>query len=174
MSYNTSKGVIKRSQAYLDAMLEARRTHSWPADHPFQLAYKIREAMYAVQKYSEYARYHDLREFFRIRPGTGWVEAQYIGPPIGGITTYTPQSMQVSEATDIRHVVGACIKFGVKADELVFPNAQLNVEDLKMLYKWSHKEEHGPIWHIIFHDPGVTMTRRHGVDKLFIWTPEEV
>lgn len=171
MPYNTSRAVVTRNKRFLDDMLEGKRTLTWPAENPEQMARKIREALAAVMKYPDLQRYHDLKAFYRLRPGLAWVEAEYIGPPAGS-DTYTPRSMQIPEATTYQHVVGACIKFGAKADELVFPNVHASDKELLALYEWGRSEEHVE-WKLIFHDPGVTMTRRRQVDKLFLWRPPD-
>jgi len=96
----------------------------------------------------------------------GWVEAEYLGTELSAIPAPT---LTVTEATQLMEVVGACIKFGVKSDEIYFPEARLSQQDLKMLLAWGQADG----WRLIWHDDrGVTVTRRRDVDETFLWKPE--
>lgn len=171
MPYNTSKAVVNRSKAYLDAMLAGRKTLTWPTDKPQKLAYRIREVLYAVRKHAEYEAYHDLPDFYRIRVRQGYVEAEYLGPELNATTPYIPTTMDIPQVEEVHGVVGACIKFGSKSDEIHFPNAILEDGERLALYRWGQGET--PKWKLISHeDKGVTMTRRK-VESVFLWEPEE-
>ena len=172
MPYNKSKHVVVRMQRYLDDMSLNRKNLSWPADNPEKLAGRIREAFHAVKFHPEYKQYHNLKPFFRIRAGTGYVEAEYVGPLGSAQETYTPEAMTIPEVEDVNGVVGACIKFGVKADELRFPHARLTEGECQAVYTWGRGEH--PRWSLINHEEaGITMTRRRGVDEVFLWRPKE-
>lgn len=171
MPYNTSKAVVNRSRHYLDEMLHNPRTLTWPAVSPRKLAYQLREAVYAAKRHKEFAIYHPLHDNFRFCEYPGYVEGKYIGPPVTPSGMVIVQGITVEEATDIRGVVGAVIKYGASVDELRFPNVRATDEDLAVVYKWGMNEK--PTWRLISHeDSGITMTRRTGLDEIFFWKPE--
>ena len=114
---------------YLEDMLTAKRTISWPVSDPELVARRIREALYASRCHEDFRNYHKLKEWFRLRSRPGWVEAEYIGPLVGATPVYSPGSMTIGEADDVNGVVGACIKLAAKAEELHFPNARLSDEE---------------------------------------------
>lgn len=177
MTYNKSRGAVYRHRAYLDAMLNGRKTLSWPSSNPNSLAYKIREALAAAQEYEIFERYHELKHLYRISVNGGWVEAVYLGPeddPISGLLARKPQRMRIEEASSVQAVVGACIELHERAVELFFPNVIVeDEENLAPLFRWGAR--HMPPWKIIHHgEEGLTMTRRPDVDKEFIWTPERL
>jgi hypothetical protein len=154
-------------------MKESKATLTWPTSEPHIFARKLREAMAAAQHYPEFEPFHDVRDFYRIRPRRGWVEAEWIGPVTGAGTAHKPSHFQVEEALDAQSVVGACIKFEGKANELHFPNAVLSEHDKGVVFTWGMGEV--PQWRLIVHDKeGITMTRKKGVDPLFFWQPQEV
>ncbi len=168
MPYNISKGVVHRGKRYLDDMLEARKTLTWPTHDAKILSYKIREALFAAQKHPEFEPYHCLKSWFRIRDKKGWVEAEYIGP-MGPNSGTHPEGYTQPDVTEVHAVVGACIKFGGLADEILFPNAVLTDDDKKMIFVWG--QEMG--WKLIDHgEAGVTMTTKD-VDPLYLWKPKE-
>lgn len=171
MPYNTSRAVVIRMQRYLDDMLNAGRTISWPSKEPKVLSRKIREGFAAAGRYDEYERYHGLKAWFRIKPMKGWVEAEYLGTE-GESVVNTPEKLVVEEVLDVQGAAGACIKFEAKSDELHFPNAVLSNRGRLTIYKWGLGQV--PKWHLISHeDAGITMTRKRGVDQAFLWSPEE-
>ncbi len=171
MVYNISKGVVHRNQRFLDDMLHGKRTLTWPARHPSVLAYKIREALNAVQKYPEFTPYHPLKDWYRLHLRTGWVEAEYIGP-LFNQEVHAPEGLTLEGARTVEEVVGACIKFSVSADELHFPKAVLSIKDKTALFRWGKQGE--PPWMLINHDEvGLTMTRKRGVEEAFFWEPED-
>ena len=171
MPYNTSKACVKRQQTYLDDMLNAKKTISWPARDAHTFARKIREAMFAAKCHDEYERYHDLKAFYRIRPRKGWVEAEYLGHTEES-RAQVPERMVVEEVIDVHGAVGACIKLAPKSDELNFPNAILGKKERLAIYEWGIKQE--PKWKLISHEnAGITMTRKRGVDPVFLWSPPE-
>jgi hypothetical protein len=168
MPYNISKACVNRSMKYLNELLEKKRTVTFPAHAPGRLTYQLREAVYAAVRHPEFKRYHCLYEDYRFHPRTGWVEAEFIGASDGAGPA--PPAVTVAEAKQLLEVVGACIKFGPKADELYFPSAILSVEDLKTLVVWGKTDG----WKLISHDEkGITLTRRAGVDEAFLWRAEE-
>jgi hypothetical protein len=170
MVYNISKGVVHRSQRYLDDMLNAGKTLTWPTRKPSVLAYKIREALFAAQKHPEFTPYHKLKSWYRIHTRSGWVEAEYVGPISGSNDVHAPEGMTLSAYRTVEELVGACIKFERKADEIYFPNANLGEEQKELLYKWGG----GAGWKLIDHgETGVTMTRKDDVEELFLWKPED-
>jgi len=172
MPYNVSKACVRRMSSFLDQMNTAKSTLTWPAKDPRVFAYKIREAMWAATKHPEFSHLHHLKDNYRIRPYSGWVEAEWIGTSIPESRAQSPKAMEVQEAINAAGVVGACIKFREKADELHFPKAVLSERDLLAIYKWGLSED--PPWKLIFHDgAGVTMTRKRGVHKIFLWSPPE-
>jgi hypothetical protein len=170
--YNTSKACVVRYLRYLQDMAEARTTLTWPASDSEIFARKLREAMAAARHHEEFGYLHDLKDFFRIRPRSGWVEAEYIGPPEKKSVPRVPDRMEVKEATSAPGVVGACIKFAARANEIHFPNAITSEDDKLAIYNWGLGEV--PQWKLISHDDkGVTMTRKRAVDKTFLWKPKE-
>lgn len=171
MPYNTSRRVVERNRGYLDAMVNARRTLTWPTTNPEKLAYRVREALAAARKYPEYGLYHELSIFYKIRVMSGWVEAEYIGPAPEQTTPSSLANMSVEEVEDANGVVGACIKFGSRTDELHFPNAVMEKNELHAVYSWGRNNK--PRWKLIAHgDKGVTMTRKD-VEEAFLWTPDD-
>ncbi|KKL91267.1 hypothetical protein LCGC14_1896350 [marine sediment metagenome] len=172
MVYNISKAVVHRNQRYLDDMLESKSTLTWPTHDAKTLTYKIREALYAAQKHPEFRQYHPLKNWFRIRSrgGGGWVEAEYIGPIQNSLgDVHTPEGYVEPDVVDVESIVGSCIKLSHFANEIFFPKANLSNEGRLALYRWGKKED----WKLIDHGPeGVTMTRKRGVDELFLWSPE--
>ena len=169
MPYNISKGVVHRNKRYLDDMLEARKTLTWPTHDAKALSYKIREALFAAQKYPDFEPYHCLKHWFRIRNRKGWVEAEYIGP-MGPNSATAPEGFTQPDVTDVQSVVGACVKLGGLADEILFPNAVLNEDDKGILVTWGK----GQGWKLIDHaEAGVTMTMKD-VDATFLWRPKDV
>ena len=170
MTYNTSKACVHRMKRYLDDMLVAGRTITWPAKKPRQFAYKIREAIYAARHHPEFENYAALRVDYKIYSHAGFVEARYQGEPISEAElVQAPDRMTIEEVTDAPSVVGATIKFTSKADELYFPNAQLSENDKLSVWKWGKMEG----WALIDQeDEGITLTRR-AVDKIFLWTPAD-
>ncbi len=176
MPYNISKGVVHRNQRFLDDMLHGKKTLTWPAHDSGILAYKIREALFAAQRHPEFMPYHVLKNWYRIHARLGWVEAEYIGPIISEQDVQAPTNLTLGRYTSVEEIVGACIKFVRTADELHFPDAQLSVEDRTMLYRWgkTNIEKGQPDWNLIDHgEGGVTMTRKKGVEEMFLWKPEE-
>ena len=174
MPYNKSKACVRRMLPFLSAMDVAKQTITWPVkDKTNVFAYKIREAMDTATLHPEFTHLHHLKDNYRIHPRSGWVEAEWIGADLDYVGFSTPSAMEVPEAIDAQGVVGACIKFAVKADEIHFPNASLNEKEKLAIYKWGRSEEHGPHWKLISHDgKGVTMTRKAGVSEIFLWEPK--
>lgn len=171
MPYNLSRAAVRRHMRYLQDMKEASTTLTWPAENPAQFARKLREAMAAAQKYSEFSEFHKLKDFYRISPRTGWVEAVWLGPQAGQVAT-KPSRLTINEATDAYGIVGACLKFAAKANELYFPNALLKEGEKLKVYEWGRSEN--PRWKLIDHsDGGATMSRKHGIDPFYLWKPEE-
>ena len=172
MPYNTSRACIIRMQRYLDDMLRAKRTVSWPTRETKRLSYKIREALKAVERYPEYERYHKLKAWFRIKPMKGWVEAEFLG--VEGAdeeTVHAPERLTFEEVLNVEGAAGVCIKFAAKSDELHFPQAILSNDERLTIYKWGLEQT--PKWKLISHeDAGITMTRKRGVDSEFLWKPE--
>jgi len=167
MPYNISRACVHRSKRYLDELAEKRRTLTFPAHKPLKLVYQIREAVYAAKRHKEFVKYHDLQENYRFRPREGWVEAEYVGEPVK-VEVVGPPALTVTEARQLMEVVGACIKFGPKTNEIHFPNAVLEPEDLGTLLEWGR----GDGWKLISHDDkGLTVTRRGDVDEAFLWGP---
>lgn len=179
MTYNTSKAVVYRNIRYLDDMLSARQTLTWPVSVPKELAYRIRESLYAARQHEEFLRFHILYDWYRVRTKPGYVEVEYIGPPTeitsesGGSTPHTvfaPKPMVVPEADSVEAIVGACIKLKVRADELNFPSVHLTYDELYVLFRWGSTEV--PPWKLINHDEqGITLTRRKNVEEAFLWQP---
>lgn len=174
MAYNTSKHCVVRMKRYLNDMAEAKKTITWPASDPRKMAYHIREAMYASQRYPEFKAFHGLRDWYRISPRQGWVEAEYLGLDEGDrpAKVNIPERLTVGEVEDVHGVVGACIKFAEKADEIYFPNVKKLKEEEKLaVHQWGKGSS--PPWQLIDHEEaGVTMTRKQGVNEMFIWRPE--
>ena len=170
MVYNTSQACVRRHERYLQDMLQAEATLTWPASDAEVFARKLREAMFAAQKHPEYTHFHRLRDLYRIRPMNGWVEAQWLGPP-AAVKASKPTLMRIEEAINAQGVVGACIKFAPKGNEINFPNAVLTEDEKLAVYAWGMGEV--PQWQLISHDnEGVTMTRKP-VDQVFLWKPPE-
>lgn len=170
MAYNTSRACVGRMSRYLEDMLHAQETITWPIAEPDKHARKIREAMSAARGYPEFERYHKLKQIYRLHPRSGWVEAEYIGVP-KGIQVHVPTSITLNDVLDVQGVVGAAIKFAVKSNELHFPKAVLSDDQKLALYTWAQSE--GPPWKLISHEEvGVTLTRRQ-VEDIFVWVPEE-
>ena len=170
MPYNTSKAVVHRSRRYLDEMLRAGKSITFPTSDPKRLAYRLREAIYTTTRYKDFTIYHPLHENFRIRPKSGWVEAEYIGPPTDVSLDAEAAVFTVAEVTSLNEVVGAVIKFGSRIEEIHFPNARLSLADLRVIWEWGHKDG----WNLIWHDDlGITITRRQGVSEEFFWSPPE-
>lgn len=169
MPFNISKAVVHRSRRYLDDMLQAKRTLTFPAHDGAKLAYQIREARYAALRHPEFAQYHPLKEWYRIRDKGTYVEAEYIGPiaPTEH-QSFTQTQQTITEVNTLEQVVGACIKFSAESDEIIFPNVVLNEAELGVLYEWSKTAGWKIIWQ---EDAGVTMTKRK-VDDIFIWRPQ--
>ena len=173
MVYNTSRAVVIRMQRYLDDMLVAKRTLSWPVKDPKPFSYKVREALKAVERYAEYERYHGLKAWFRIKPMNGWVEAEFLGIEGAEVETiHAPERLTFEEVLNVDGAAGVCIKFEAKSDELHFPNAVLGDDERLQIYKWGLGQH--PKWRLVSHeDAGITMTRKRGVDLAFLWKPEE-
>lgn len=170
MPYNTSIHVCRRQKRYLDDMLNARRTITWPAHEPQKMARRIREALHAVQYHDEFSAYADLKSFYRIRARKGFVEAQWLGEdPDAPTAPSTPGLMEINEVSNIMGAIGAAIKFGHQADEIYFPNVQPSEEEKVTLWKWAGTSG----WKMIDQlDKGITLTKQP-VDPFLIWEPEE-
>lgn len=171
MTYNISKSVVVRMKRYLDDMLEAKRNLTWPSERPDSLAYRIREALAAVQHYDDYTRYHDLRHNFQISAQQGYVEAKWIG--IGGVNdpeateVLAPDRIVLDEIESIQGVVGSAVKMEARADEIYYPNVHPTETEKRVLYDWTKQTR----WKFIDQeDEGITLTRRR-VDDILIWQP---
>jgi len=173
MPYNKSKACVRRMMPFLAVMKESKQTVTWPVKNgQAKFAYKLREAMDTVTLHPEFEQFHFLKDNYRIHPRSGWVEAEWIGVDADIAQIATPALLEIPEALDAQGVVGACIKFGIRADELHFPNARLNDNERLAIYQWGRNAELGPHWKLISHgDRGVTMTRKSGVSEIFLWEP---
>ena len=171
MPYNKSKACVRRYLRYMQDMNEQKTTLTWPAEDAVRFARRLREAMWAACHHPEFSYLHDLRDLYRIRPRAGWVEAEFIGPPARAVPR-APERLEGPEAINAPAVVGACIKFADRANEIHCPNAILTEGELLTVYEWGRGEV--PEWRLISHsEAGVTMTRKRGIDKTFLWKPKE-
>ena len=171
MSYNVSKAGIDRMRHYLDVLVESELTEVvFETDNSPQLAYRIREAMFSVQNYSDHSQYHNLRREYRVFVGIGAVtcrrdmlRGEHFQQPAREIGT-----IHLAEIILLTGVIGAAIRFKI-ARQLVFPNVKLTHEDKARLYKWTATRD----WQYIDHmGEGLTLTKNE-IDEDLLWSPED-
>ena len=164
MSYNLSRASVERMRHYLDVLLEPG-SHTFAAENPSSLAYRLREAMMAAEGVEAFSHYAGLRGKHRIRVRPGKVICEAIGVERALIDgAYPISSMHVEDAKTLVAVLGAASKYS-SCHELVFPNATLTFENRKVLFDWTTDKE----WKFVDHEgAGLTLTK-HEVDADLLW-----
>lgn len=171
MSYNISKTGIDKMLHYLDILVESELSEVvFETENPPQLAYRMREAMFAAQNYSDYSQYHGLRQEYRVFVNVhavtcrrGMLKGEHLRQPAREIG-----SIHLAEINLLTGVLGAAIRFKI-AKQLVFPNVKLIHEDKMRLYEWVATRD----WQYIDHrGEGLTLTKNE-VDEDLLWTPED-
>lgn len=171
MGYSTGEKSIEPMLPYLDDMLEAEPGDgcTWPCDE-YNLrntAHKIRQAMFAVQYYEKYTRYHDLRDQYQIREHVGWIEARWKKK----VPKKRARELVMTRYSSLSEIVGATIENMHATKEIHFESADLSDLELEKLYQWGQQQD--PAWHVINHETlGISITCRGDVDPIFYWKPE--
>jgi len=133
---------------------------------PSKLAYRLHEAFRVARIYPEFAHYIPVTEQYLIRARYNRVILERRDKQMLAVKVVQEQlsKMKLDEVTDVLGIVGAAITH--KSDEIYFPNAKLEVSDLKTLCNWTN--EHG--YYIINHDDsGLTLTRQNPGE--LAWSP---
>ncbi len=115
------------------------KTISVPTTDARKLAYKLREALYIIDKHPRlYTEFSSLVNKFRIKTKTGSVELV----PKESLDYETPifhladsfKLLEIPEAEDAIEIIGAIIKH--KAPKFIFPGFDSNSEEWQVLTLW--------------------------------------
>jgi len=180
MGYNLSRFSVNRNLPQLDELLRATSTLRFETNDPRLLAYKIREALLASNKFEDLRHYYEtINPSFTFREEENAVVAEY-NPIVVGVTVGPddiPKDIGLGERTkgtvesarQLLDVIGS----GVEGDkegyvEIYFPNAVLGRKDMLALWDWVETTE----WGIIDHqEKGLTLTKSKEFES-FLWRPE--
>lgn len=170
MSYNITRNAVDRMTHYLEILVENEMDKVFfESDNPSSLAYRLREAIFAVRKYPECSQFHTLYDEYRIGVRINGVECiqgirdgAHVPVPAQRVGT-----IHLPEITTLTGLLGAAIRFK-HTDELVFENVNLHPADKLHLYEWTGQRD----WQYIDHlGAGLTLTKQE-VDEELLWTPE--
>lgn len=111
---------------FLDRLILAKDTQSFPAEDPQKLAYQLREAVHACKHHEEYIHYYnEIDPFYKFSTTPGMVVAKWVGADDTTRSALTkPAYKEFPAATTLLDIVGAAQKAGSIA-ELFFPNADM-------------------------------------------------
>lgn len=163
MSYAKSDRALNRIKPVLDLLVAADKDVRIPSDNPHMLGYYIREG-FKIARDRKLTQYKDLPEKFVIRNRGDHVLAE-----LRSRVTLTALQQHMSrvvldEIVDLVQVIGAAIQH--KAEEMQFPDAELERDDLLRLYQWASKNQ----YYLIVAETGLTLTKDDPGEAK--WTPE--
>jgi hypothetical protein len=168
MGYYKSQNAILKVKTFLDAMVKADSDLEFavnPDQEPSKIAYAIRQGIKAAAGYGikEYAGLGG-KYIVRSQPGKVLLELRNKLPM--EMFKKAISNIVITEAHNLTQVVGAAVKHA--ADEMYFPNANIEENGLTQLYAWTTTKG----YKIIKNDVGITLTKKE-VGELE-WKPQIV
>jgi len=139
MSYSNNVFAITRVEKFLRQMSEASTSLEWESEEPYKLAYYIREGIHVANQREH--PYGKLAGKFIIRSKKNKVIAQLrvLSPEYSELKR-TLNKMVLPGLKKLLEVVGASIQH--KAEEMYFPDAELDDEAIERLYKWTCENQY--------------------------------
>lgn len=135
MGYTKSPFAIQRVEAFLKQMLESSTSLEWTVSDAYKVAYYIREGIaVAKAKKSDYAVLSG-KYIIRARGNKLIAQLRIAEPSIIELKR-TLNRIVINDVRTILEILGALIKH--KAEEMIFPEAQLDEESLGRLYLWTN------------------------------------
>ena len=160
MGYAKSPHRVERMKPYLNAMVNATAELRWKSNDAHMLAYHIREAL-GIAKKLGIAPYAKLKDEYIIKNlGTIVCAVRRIESAVeaGGA------KLTLADIETVEEIVGACIIHS--ANEMYFPDADLDNAEAKVLYRWAETEG----YFIVVGENGTTVTRSNPGEAA--WKPE--
>lgn len=160
MGYSKNLDRIERVRPLLDQMLKAKTSLTWPSENAHMLGYHIREALTLAKK-GKIAPYDTLKDRFIIRNKGSHVVAD---PKDIEISIESVMSkVTLEDLTSLMEIVGGALNH--RADEMFFPSADLEADEVEKLYTWAQKND----YFLVVAETGVTLTRNDPGEAK--WTP---
>jgi len=178
MGYNLSRFSVSRNLPQLDLLLNSKSDIRFETTEPRKLAYKLREALLASQKFEDLKHYYDkINLSFTFIEEDHAILARYNfvsdGVPVGEMDVQpdskpTKQKGRVDSARTLLDVIGGGMEGDEKEyEEIYFPNVVLGKEDQEKLWDWTETTA----WEFIDHqEKGLTLTKREGFEDI-VWRP---
>lgn len=160
MGYSKNIKMIERVRPLLDQMLNAKTNLVWPSRNAHMLGYQIREALTLAKK-NKVEPYDALKDKFVIRNKGDHIlaELRLVEVSIEAVLSKVTLEGLVS----LMEIVGGAINH--RADEMYFPSADLEPEEIEKLFIWAQKNE----YFLIAAETGVTLTKNDPGEAK--WTP---
>lgn len=164
MAYSKNIYAITRVEKFLKQMENANTSLEWVAEEPYKLAYYIREGIHVANQ-NEHP-FGKLAGKFIIRTSKRKVIAQLrVLTPEYTELKRTLNKMVLPGLSKLLEIVGAAIQH--KSEEMHFPDADLDGEELERLNKWTSENS----YFIIVGD-GLTLTVLDPGDSKWSPTPQ--
>jgi len=181
MGYNLSRFSVSRNLPQLDILFRATANIRFETNDPRLLAYKLREAILASNKFDDLKHYYEkINPNFVFKEEADAVVAEY-NPVSPGVSVGEVDVREDSglgkrtkgieeSARQLLDVIGSGIegdKEGYK--EIYFPNAVLDFDSKLRLWTWIETTDWGFIDH---QEKGLTLTKSKEFEDI-LWRPEE-
>lgn len=160
MGYSKNLDRIERVRPLLDQMLKAKTSLTWPSANAHMLGYHIREALTLAKK-TKFKPYDELKDKFIIRNKGNCVVADLRNMEISIETVMSKVTLE--DLVSLLEIIGGAINH--RADEMFFPSADLEAEEVEKLFVWAEKNN----YYLIVAETGVTLTRNDPGEAK--WTP---
>lgn len=134
MSYKYSSNTIPRVQPYLDELNKGPELLDFNHPNPQKLSRWLFEALSLGWKNGDESLIK-LKNKYRIRALTDRVRVELRDTPIQIIESKKPDTLTISNVTQLREVIGAVIHH--KSASMDFPNAKLEEDELTRLTNWA-------------------------------------
>lgn len=161
MGYSNNKIVIERMRPLLDQLLVATADISWSTENAHMFCYRLNEALMYAKKHGV-VPYEGLKDKFMIRNKGNRALAELRVQPVLETLQRAMEKLVLSDFSSAVEIVGAAITN--KVNEMFFPDAELNEEELKLVHTWGEKNGY-----FLVYGNGLTLTKNDPGEAK--WTP---
>lgn len=150
---------------YLEKMRKEKRTLRFLSPKPKELAHSLRQALAAAEEFPEFRHYGALRNDYVIRAKSDAAVADYIviTPVVEEAAKKMEKRGEFLNVITLPDVIAATIKERAGVETLVFPDANLSVEEKDILFDWTTQQGFNMI---DSEEGGITLTTQAVLDFL--------